>query len=590
MDKIQRTHRRAHTLRQISAALLLAATSLSYGQALAPEAGSGIHHGPQKVATSAQQMVVTANHYASQAGVAILQQGGSAIDAAIAAQLVLGLVEPQSSGIGGGAFLVHYDAKKQKLISFDGRETAPGNVNSDYFLENNKPLDFYDAVVGGKSVGTPGVIAMAYVAHQQYGQLPWQDLFTPAINLAQSGFVVSKRLHTLAQNFAKRPHAKTANAALLAYLSDSRGQIKPVGSLLKNPAYAKTLQLIAKEGKAAFYQGSIAKAIINAVQNAPRQEGALSLHDLQQYQTIKRQSLCHTVKPYTLCGAPPPASGPLAVMQQVALLQSLPSAQGLAFDSPAFYHRFSETSKIAFADRNAFIADPSFAPFKPQKLLNENYINERASNIPLLQAGSKAKAGQLAHYQSAQSPELPSTSHLSVVDKQGNIVSMTSSIETAFGSGLFVEGFILNNQLTDFSFTPEKNGQLVANRIEPGKRPRSSMAPMIVFKGSQPVLAIGSPGGSRIINYVSKAIYQHLYLGTPLETAINSSHVTDLNYGVVEVEANKANSKRLQQSLKSLGHKVKASAQTSGIHAISINTGLLKGVADNRREGTAAYQ
>lgn len=590
MDQIQRTHRRANPFAKLSFTLLLCLFSASHAEVLAPESASGLHQSSQKMASSQQQMVVTANHYASQAAVEILHQGGNAIDASIAAQLVLGLVEPQSSGIGGGAFMVFYHSQKQKLISYDGRETAPEKVNEHYFIEGNKPLSFYDAVVGGKSVGTPGVIAMAYDAHQDYGQLPWAVLFKPAIELAEKGFVVSKRLHMLAENFAKRPHAKTANAALLRYLSDNSGQIKPVGSIIINPAYANTLRDIAEHGKIAFYQGDIARAIVNTVQNAALREGKLSLEDLKNYRALKRQSLCHYIAPYTLCGAPPPASGPLAVMQQLALLQALPSAQGLAYSSPAFYHRFSETSKVVFADRNAYIADPDFAPFNPEKLLNKSYIEQRANQLPLLHASKKAKPGQLANYQSAQSPELPSTSHLSIVDKHGNIVSMTSSIETAFGSGLLVKGFILNNQLTDFSFTPVKDDKLVANRIQPGKRPRSSMAPMIVFKGKQPVLVIGSPGGSRIINYVSKTLYQHLYLGAPLAQAINSSHVTDLNYAIVEVEANKPNTEALQKSLQSLGHAVKVSHQTSGIHAISINAGQLKGVADSRREGTAVYQ
>ena len=611
MGKIQRTDRQLYTLSRsfrlkhllkVSAyalaipAIIHSATAFSAINAggipspadIAPEAASSIN-AQLKSAHSARQMVVTANPYATEAALSILAQDGSAVDAAIAAQLILGLVEPQSSGLGGGGFLLHFDKENNKLSHFDGRETAPEAIDDKHFLtKNGDRLDFFDAVVGGYSVGTPGLLAMMYHAHQQYGKLAWSQLFNPAIKLAQQGFTVSPRLHILLNHLSELPYGE-ASSDFKTYFFDQNGQPRPIGSSIKNPAYAQTLTALATKGIAPFYQGSIAKSIIAAVQNNPRRPGKLQLSDLKNYRPIENNALCKVIGDYKLCGAPPPSSGAFTIIQQIAMLYALPSAQGIAYNSVAFYHRFSESSKLAFADRNRYIADPRFINIPLKKLLADDYLASRSQQIPLLQASNeRAKAGQLANnaFITSTSSELPSTTHLSIVDDSGNIVSMTSSIEAAFGSRIMVNGFILNNQLTDFSFIPKHNDQRVANRIQAGKRPRSSMAPMIIFKNDRPVLVLGSPGGSRIINYVAKVIYQHLYLGSGLGQAIQSAHLSNLNR-IDELEKGHSQSPGLEKSLLSLGHTLKIIDQTSGLHAISINPSQLIGIADPRREGSA---
>jgi gamma-glutamyltranspeptidase/glutathione hydrolase len=591
MGKIQFTHRQSHPLsfwlKQSLCLGFISLSTLSFAE-IAPESASGFK--PISQATSRSQMVVSANNYATDTAVAILNRGGTAVDAAIAAQLVLGLVEPQSSGIGGGGFLLHWQAEQQKLSSFDGRETAPEAVVSTHFLDNSdKPMGFFDAVVGGHSVGTPGLLAMLEQAHTRYGKLPWAELFQPAISLAEQGFLVSPRLHHSLTAQKQRPNNLNSGDFYTLFYT-AKGDAVATGTALKNPAYGKTLRAIAAGGSIAFYQGEIAQHIVDSVQNAPRHKGKLSLNDLSNYRSDEKAALCKTVETYTLCGPPPPSAGPLAVIQQLSILAQLPYSQGIAYNSTAFYHRFIESSKMAIADRNRYIADPDFVKIPIKQLLSDDYLQQRSQQVPLLRASKgQAKAGQIAnnHNVDSQSPELPSTTHLSIVDSAGNIVSLTSSIEMAFGSQLMVGGFLLNNQLTDFSFIPENTEEtLVANRIEAKKRPRSSMSPMIVFKNKQPVLVIGSPGGSRIINYVAQVLFQHLYLDTPLVQAISSSHVTNLN-GVTEVEQGRSDSKALQKNLGALGHQVKLSAQTSGLHIIRISPTGLEGVADPRREGTA---
>lgn len=589
MGKIQPADRTFNTLKNIktrlSYSLLVFSAAVTHAE-IAPEAPSGFSQ--NKSVFSRDQMAVTANPYATNTAIEILNKGGSAIDAAIAAQLVLGLVEPQSSGIGGGGFLLHWQKDTALLSSFDGRETAPMDIDENHFLQNQKPLAFFDAVIGGHSVGTPGLLAMMKQAHSKYGKLTWAELFQPAITLSETGFLVSNRLNQLLSWVATRPESQKVSDFKAFYYRS--GKAIAAGAPLKNPAYAKTLKAIAEGGPEVFYQGYIAKAIVEAVQTNKRRPGKLQLSDLSGYQAKEYQAICKTIEQYTLCGPPPPASGPIAVMQQISLLSKLPSPYGIAHDSAAFYHRFAESSKLAFADRNQFIADPAFAQVDTDDLLDDKYLSQRAKLIPIFKASKeKVQAGKISAipFIQAQSPELPSTSHLSIVDSDGNIVSMTSSIETAFGSQIMAAGFLLNNQLTDFSFTPSnESAQLIANRVEPGKRPRSSMAPMIVFKNDKPVLVVGSPGGSRIINYVSKTIFQNQYLEQNLENAITSSHVTNLN-GQTEVEKGKTDSKELSRHLSAMGHQVKEIAQTSGIHAIEISPAGLKGVADPRREGTA---
>ncbi len=603
MGKIFNTHWQSNTLKAVSYTLLSGLTLLGSLNAayanttdsIAPEASSGIHTEQTKVAHGQKFMAVTANKYATQAAYNILEKDGSAIDAAIAAQLVLGLVEPQSSGIGGGAFIVHWHEAQQLLQHYDGRETAPENINSDHFISpQGQPLAFFDAVIGGYSVGVPGIIAALELAHKEQGKLPWASLFTEAITLAEQGFIVSKRLNQLSGWLAQGKYNLSqdkSNQALANYLLP-QGKPRPIGSLLKNTAYANTLRLIAKKGSKAFYEGQIAQAIVTAVKNS-NNPGQLSLNDLSKYKAIKNNAICQELNQYKICGAPAPSSGAISIIQQLIMLNNTPQLSGISATSPSLHHRLIEAEKLSFADRNQYIADPDFTQQNSPALINANYLNQRSQHINLLSASKDtAKAGhpeQTASYISANSLELPSTSHLSIIDSEGNAISMTSSIETAFGSRVMVKGFILNNQLTDFSFIPKEGNEWVANRIEPGKRPRSSMSPMVIFKDNQLSLIIGSPGGARIISYISKTLAQYLLFNTPLEQAINSTHVSNLNRTRSTIETTAAG-KELSQQLQPLGHSTILKAQTSGIHAIEVTASGYTGIADVRREGAALGQ
>ncbi|MCK5880479.1 MAG: gamma-glutamyltransferase [Sinobacterium sp.] len=600
MGKILNTNGQPNTLSSIkqftlSACLIALSTFAIATDSIAPEASSGTHTKQAKIAHGHQFMAVTANKYATQAAYNILDKGGSAIDAAIAAQLVLGLVEPQSSGIGGGGFIVHWDEKEQQVQHFDGRETAPSRVDSNHFInKQDKPIEFFDAVIGGYSVGTPGLVAALELAHKKHGKLPWATLFDEAIQLSQQGFIVSKRLNLLSQQISQGKYnlAKDASHQNLANYLLYKGKARPVGSILKNPEYAKTLQLIAQHGSRAFYQGSIADAMVEAVENSSN-PGLLNLDDLKDYNAIQNDAVCQTLRNYKLCGAPAPSSGAISIIQQLIMLDNTPQLAGLGATSPSFYHRLIESAKLSFADRNQFIADPNFTSQDSEALLDISYLKHRSKNINLLRASKDtATAGDINKelgFISAQSLELPSTTHLSIIDSVGNAVSMTSSIETAFGSRIMVKGFILNNQLTDFSFIPKQGNALVANRIEAGKRPRSSMAPMIIFKDNKLNLLIGSPGGARIISYMSKVLAQHLLLDMPLEQAINTPHVSNLNKTHSTVE-NSTSGKQLALQLNKLGHKTTLKAQTSGIHAIQVQASGYTGIADTRREGAAQGQ
>ncbi len=555
---------------------------------VAPEAASQIT--AVKTAESTGWMAVIANHYASDAAAEILQKGGSAVDAAIAAQLVLGLTEPQSSGIGGGAFMLYYDKQSQALQSFDGRETAPQAINSQHFLIDGEPMGFFDAVVGGHAVGTPGVLHMLEQAHQQHGKLPWKDLFQPAIKLAKQGFIVSPRLHSLLINVSQHP-ATMQQEAFVRYFFP-KGEPVAIGSRLKNRAYAKSLQRIAKHGTKAFYQGKLAKDIVKAVQGNTMRQGVLSLEDLAQYQSLETDALCADIQAYRLCGTPPPSSGPLAVMQIVGILNYLPAQHDLDSESPVFYQRFTEALQLAMADRNRYIADPAFVQMPIEQMLEPDYLQRRAALIPKQKASNAhVKAGIFSDFEEKHANglelEQPSTTHLSIIDSKGNIVSMTSSIEMAFGSRIMVDGFLLNNQLTDFSFHDknQENGENIANRIEANKRPRSSMAPMIIFYEDKPVLAIGSPGGSRIIAYVAKVLAQSLYGSLRVQDAVASPHSSYFRQ-TVELEAS---GKSQADALETMGYKTKLVEQTSGLHILDMRGDKVLGIADGRREGSIRH-
>lgn len=548
---------------------------------IVPEAASG--YGSIKQAISSKHMVVTANSHATDAAQKILSRGGTAVDAAITAQLVLGLVEPQSSGIGGGAFVLHWNNSRKQLTSWDGRETAPAALNAQHFMQGDKTMGFFDAVIGGHAVGTPGVVALLEALHAQHGSLPWGSLFQPAISLARTGFAISPRLHALLVNMPK----VAVNPEITRYFFDNDGKTpKAVGTLLKNPDYAETLDRIARKGAREFYNGRIAKKIVTAVENDPNRSGKLNHDDLKNYAAKQRLPVCGDFRQYQICGMGPPSSGGTTVAALLGTLQHVANAKTAPADQA---HLFAEASRLAFADRNRYIGDPDFVQVPTAGLINAGYLRKRSTLIKPALNMSAAPAGlppgsQALGYVSASSLELPSTSHFSIVDNYGNIVSMTSSIETAFGSRIMVAGFLLNNQLTDFSFLPENEHGPVANRVEGGKRPRSSMSPTIVFEGNQPRLVIGSPGGSRIIDYVARSIWDVLENGIPVARAIAAPHIVHMGRQL-ELEEGRA-PPELIKHLEALGHQVAVKSQTSGLHAIWIGDQFLEGGADPRREGT----
>lgn len=553
--------------------------------AIAPEQSSGIEH--KQLVKAQKWMVTAANPLAAEAGAEILRQGGNAIDAMITVQLMLGLVEPQSSGIGGGAFLVYWDADKKALTTFDGRETAPLDATPQLFLDNQgKPLQFYDAVVGGRSVGTPGTVKLLWETHRQYGKMAWARLIDPVIKLAEQGFEVSPRLATL---IAEDQQRLSRFPATKAYFFDADGSPLTAGTLLKNPDYAATLNAIAQRGDKAFYQGDVADDIVKTVQSAPGNPGVLTQRDFDAYQIKQRDAVCAPYQSYEVCGMGPPSSGALTVGQILALTEKY-DLKGWGASSAQSWQVIADASRLAFADRGLYMADQDYVPMPTQGLLDSGYLAERARLIQPGKALTSAQAGnppwQHAIQRSPdQSIELPSTSHFNIVDADGNVVSMTTTIENAFGSRLFVRGFLLNNELTDFSFATHDDGRPIANRLEPGKRPRSSMAPTLVLHNGQPYLAIGSPGGSRIIGYVAQALIAHLQWDMDIQSAINQPHVLN-RFGETDVEQGTA-AEKLKPALEKMGVKVAVRDLNSGLHAIRITPQGLEGAADPRREGVA---
>lgn len=552
-----------------------------------PEAATGL---TQKLSVAGKDfMIAAANPYASEAGYNVLKKGGSAVDAAIAVQLVLSLVEPQSSGIGGGAFILHWDKSKQHLTTFDGRETAPKTSTADMFLnEQGKAIPWIEAVVGGRSVGVPGVLKALKKAHDLYGKLAWQDLFIDAIELAENGFIVSPRLEKLI-TMEFNPGVSRLEETKDYFFP--KGVPVKAGSLLINKKLAAVYRSLAKDGIEPFYHGWIAKKIVEAVQKSPIAPGRLSLDDMNNYQAKQSPAVCGPYHQYQVCGMGPPSSGGIAVIQILGQLASFNLSQYQAND-PQAIHLFTQSSRLAFADRDKYIADDDFVNVPVAGLINNDYIAARAKlinpkkDMGLALAGDPqgalAQANDLAY-------EMPSTSHVAIVDKAGNAISMTTSIEMAFGSAIMVEGFILNNQLTDFSLSPKEDGQWIANRIEPLKRPRSSMAPMMIFNADQSLkLVVGSPGGSRIINYVAQTILAVLDWHLDPQAAINLPKVTNRNkITTLEKETAIAN---IKSELEAKGHKVNISQLNSGLHAIEITKAGLLGGADPRREGKVLAQ
>lgn len=530
-------------------------------------------------------MVAAANPLAVEAGARVLRNGGSAADAMVAVQVVLGLVEPQSSGLGGGAFLVWYDAATQSLTTLDGRETAPREATPTLFQdENGEPLKFFDAVVGGLSVGTPGTPALLEEAHRRWGRSPWPGLFQDGIRLAEEGFAVSPRLASLIAADADRLSRFPATAEY--FLPD--GVPLQQGHLLTNPDYAETLRILAREGAAGFYGGEIAAGIVNTVRTAPGNPGVLSGVDLALYQVIERAPVCVEYRAYEVCGMGPPSSGALTVGQILGMLNGHDLA-ALGPDSAEAWRLIGDASRLAFADRGRYMADSDFVPMPTQGLVDPAYLSGRAALLNGPAALTEVAPGSpefdhALNWADDASIELPSTSHISIVDSYGNVLSMTTTIENGFGSRLMTHGFLLNNELTDFSFRTHKDGVPIANRLEPGKRPRSSMSPTIVLQDGAPVLAIGSPGGSRIIGYVAKSIIAWADWGMDVQQAVALPHLVN-RFGTYDVEAG-TEAEGLADALTEMGFEVNARDLTSGLHAIEIRDGL-RGGADPRREGIA---
>ena len=594
-----------HPLAGILLALSLAASGALAQQAadaIAPESAAAAGaQGLTEASRAAQEakaagmpvaaqkwMIVAAHPLAAEAGAKQLEAGGSAADAMIAAQAVLGLVEPQSSGLGGGAFLVWYDAAKGEVTTLDGRETAPMAATPQLFLDAaGEPLTFYDAVVGGLSVGTPGTPALMKAAHDRWGRKDWPSLFLQAINLADAGFTVSPRLAGLVAEDALRlaRFQPTADYFLPG------GKPLEAGQRLTNPAYARTLRAIAAGGVSAFYTGPIAEGIVSTVQGATGNPGRLALEDLATYRVKERAAVCVTFRGNDVCGMGPPSSGALTVGQILGMLDNFDLAAS-GPDNPRSWRLIGDASRLAFADRDRYMADSDFVPMPTRGLVDPAYLRARAN----LLAGSEAALPEVAPGEPAfdhamlwaddDSIELPSTSHISIVDQYGNALSMTTTIENGFGSRLMAPGgFLLNNELTDFSFRTHDAGRPIANRVEPGKRPRSSMAPTIVLKDGAPVYVTGSPGGSRIIGFVAQNLIARLAWGMDPQAAVAMPHLVN-RFGPFDIEAGTP-AQPLAGPLAQLGFETNVTELNSGLHAIAITPEGLLGGADPRREGIA---
>lgn len=548
-----------------------------------PEAATGYNE--KKAFEAKEYMVVAANPYASWAGKNVIEKGGSAIDAAVAVQAMLSLVEPQSSGIGGGAFILYWDNKNKVLHTFDGRETAPASVNAHWFMQGNKPMRWIDAVVGGKSVGVPGAVKALEMAQSEFGKLPWNTLFDDTIKTAEEGFTVSPRLAKLV---ALDYHPGLKNFTSSSVYFFPAGQPLQEGVNKKNKKLAKTLKGIAEQGSDYLLKGEVAKKIVEAVNTAEINPGSLTLEDLANYEPIKRDPVCGTYHDKRICGMPPPSSGGVNVFQILKMLEEFNLSQ-YEPNSVEFAHLYTQASARSYADREKYIADSDFTNLPFAAMINKAYLERRAQEIGIDKSWRRARAGNPyadANVALGSSMELPNTSHVSIVDKEGNAISMTTSIEFMFGSGIMVEGFLLNNQLTDFSFTPTANRFPVPNRVEPGKRPRSAMSPTMVFdKNGNLELVLGSPGGSRIVSYVAQTLIGVLDFNLDIQQAINLPKITNRNdYTALEKGTPIAD---LEAPLKALGHNVKVVDLNSGLHGIQFKSGKLVGGADPRREGVA---
>jgi gamma-glutamyltranspeptidase/glutathione hydrolase len=551
--------------------------------------------------------VAAANPLAAHAGYQVLQAGGSAVDAAIAVQMVLTLVEPQSSGIGGGAFLLHWDGRQ--LQALDGRETAPAEADERLFLgPEGRPLPFAQAVVGGRSVGVPGTVRMLEEAHRRHGRLPWAGLFEPAVALAEQGFAVSPRMHALLKaETALRQYPPAA-----AYFYRADGEPHPVGHVLRNPALAAVLRQIAARGSAALHQGPVAEDLVRRVREHPTNPGRMSLADLAAYTVQVREPLCTPWRTWRVCGFPPPSSGHLAVMQILGIVDHLgaavPGALSGGRPGADFLHRYTEAARLAYADRALYVADPAFVPApggRWEQMLDPAYLRERAAQVGERSMGV-ATAGVPPAWQRAASAPRPlfaaqpaqpegGTSHISIVDADGRALAMTTTIEAVWGARILADGgtglpggYLLNNELTDFSFAPaDAQGRPIANRVQPGKRPRSSMSPTLVFDAASGALRMsaGSPGGAAIIHFTAKTLLGTLAFGLDAQRAIDLPNFGSLN-GPTLLERGRFDAATVD-ALKARGHAVQEVEMTSGLQAIERTPSGWFGGADPRREGIA---
>lgn len=572
------------SIRSILLAVVVAfggAASASSQDFVSPEAATGRYR--QTGGEAAKFMVAAANPHAAAAGVEIMKAGGNAIDAAVAVQAVLNMVEPQSSGFGGGAFIVHWDAAAQKVASYDGRERAPAAATERRFLTpEGRSMDRITALLGGHSVGAPGTLRVLELAHRKHGKLPWAKLFEPAIRIAEQGFPLSPRLHDL---LGGETSVKRLEPARSFFYGDD-GNPKPVGTIIKNPEFAAVLRAIAKDGADAFYEGPIAQDIVRAVATSAESPGDLTLEDLKTYRALERKPLCAPYRDRRLCSMAPPTAGGVGVLQMLALIERF-DLKALGPQSALAHHIVIEAGRLTMADRNTYIADPDVLPVPTAALLERGYTSSRSALITIDRRMPEAPPGRLPgkaarNWNMAESPEMIATSHFSVVDDAGNAVAMTTSIESSFGSRVMVRGFLLNNTLTDFSYADVADGRTVANAVGPNKRPRSSMAPTLVFDESGKLeMVVGSPGGPAIVGFVVQTLVAMIDWDMTPQQAIAGPHVVAFGRGVT-VEPELAS---LAGDLEALGHQVRVGEFPSGIHAIRVQNGRLLGGADPRREG-----
>ena len=560
-------------LRRRAALVLFLLAAAPAAAQLQPEAQTGREE--KQAVLAARHMVVAANPFASDAGREILRAGGSAVDAAVAVQMVLGLVEPQSSGIGGGAFLLHWSARERRVRSYDGRETAPAAASENRFLDSSgQPLARRSAIESGRSVGVPGAVRMLELAQRRHGRLPWKRLFEPAIRLAESGFPMSPRLNRLLE---QESALRNDPAARALYYDGERA--KPVGTRIVNRDYAATLRAIARSGASALHIGPIALDVVREA------DSDLTPEDLANYRALAREPLCGRYRTFRICSLAPPSAGGIAVLQILGVLERTPFARA-APNSADAVHYFAEAGRLAYADRLRYVADPAFVPQPVAELLSPGYLDQRARLIGERSMGRAQPGTPVAGWRPREGveTEIAGTTHFSIVDRRGDAVAMTTTIEDAFGSRIMVRGFLLNNQLTDFSFAPQSDGSLVANRVEPGKRPRSSMAPVLVFDANGTLrMVAGSPGGVAIINYVAKALVATLDWHLDVQAAASLPNFGSRN-GPTELERGTIY-ELLATQLRERGHEVVAIEFTSGLHLIERVNGGWRGGADPRREG-----